>query len=67
MSRQMHLNKSGSGWTSKTACGRNMLRTPMSMNWEDFKQENPQYRCIKCVASKQFEVNAKMDVRKATI
>ena len=65
MSYQMHLNKGGSGWTSKTACGRNMIRTPMSMNWEDFKKEVPQYQCIKCVLSKQFEVNAKMDVRKA--
>jgi len=44
-----------------------MIRTPMSMNWEDFKKEAPQYQCIKCVSSKQFEVNAKMDARKANI
>ena len=49
---------------SKTACGRNILRTPFSMNWEDFKQELTQYRCIKCTSSKQFEVNAKMDAKK---
>jgi len=67
MSYQMHLKKSGSGWTLKTACGRNMLRTPMSMNWEDFKKKDPQYRCIKCVSSKQFELNTKMDARKANI
>jgi hypothetical protein len=63
--RVMHLDKSGSGWSSKTACGRNMLRTPMSTNWSDFKQEPVQYRCIKCSSSKQFEVNTKMDIRNA--
>ena len=60
-----HLNKSGSGFTSKTACGRSILRTPMSLNWEGFKAEPTQYRCVKCVASKQFEVNQKMDAKKA--
>jgi hypothetical protein len=63
--RVTHLNKSGTGWTSKTACGRNLLRTPISTNWSDFKQEPVQFRCIKCVTSKQFELNAKMDDRKA--
>lgn len=63
--RVTHLNKSGTGWTSNTACGRNILRTPLSVNWIDFKQEPVQYRCIKCALSKQFEVNAKMDARKA--
>ena len=62
----MHLNKSGSGFTSRTACGRNILRTPMSTDWANFKMESSAYRCIKCVASKQFEVNTKMDVRKMT-
>jgi hypothetical protein len=61
-----HLNKSGSGWASKTACGRNMLRTQLSVNWDSFKAEPAQYRCIKCEASKQFEVNQKMDARKAS-
>ncbi len=64
--RVTHLNKSGTGWSSKTACGRNLLRTPISTNWSDFKQEPVQFRCIKCVASKQFEVNTKMDAKKAT-
>ena len=48
-----------------TACGRNILRTPMSVNWVGFKAEPAQYRCVKCVASKQFEVNTRMDARKA--
>ena len=26
--RQMHLNKSGSGMAARTACGRNIIRTP---------------------------------------
>lgn len=59
-----HLNKSGTRWASKTACGRNILRTPMSVEWNEFKKEASEYRCIKCVGSKQFEVNAKMDLRK---
>jgi hypothetical protein len=63
--RVTHLNKSGYGMASKTACGRNILRTPISCNWSDFKQEPVQYRCIKCVASKQFELNEKVDARKA--
>jgi hypothetical protein len=63
--RVTHLNKSGTGWSSKTACGRNLLRTPISTNWSDFKQEPVQFRCIKCVTSKQFEFNAKMDAKKA--
>lgn len=63
--RVTHLNKSGSGWSSKTACGRNLLRTPISTNWSEFKQESAQLRCVKCVASKQFEVNTKMDIRNA--
>jgi len=65
MTYQMHLNKSGSGFASKTACGRSLLRTPMSTNWTDYKNEPVQYRCIKCETSKQFEVNTKMDQRKA--
>jgi hypothetical protein len=63
--RVTHLNKSGSGMASKTACGRNILRTPISVNWAGFKQEPKEYRCIKCASSKQFEVNAKMDAKKA--
>jgi hypothetical protein len=65
MTHQMHLDKGPTGMASRTACGRNILRTPMSTNWENFKMEPVAYRCIKCVASKQFEVNSKMDVRKA--
>lgn len=63
--RVTHLNKGPSGMASRTACGRNILRTPISVNWTEFKGEPNQYRCIKCATSKQFEVNAKMDARKA--
>jgi hypothetical protein len=41
-----------------------MLRTPMSANWADFKKEETQHQCDKCLASKQFEFNTKMDSRK---
>ena len=61
--RVTHLNKGGDGWASKTACGRNMLRTPFSVNWNAFKQELEQFRCVKCVASKQFSFNTKVDAR----
>ena len=63
--RVTHLNKGPSGMAAKTACGRTLLRTPISTNWEEFKHEPVSYRCIKCVSSKQFEVNSKMDARKA--
>ena len=62
--RVTHLNKGPSGMASMTACGRNILRTPVSANWNEFKVEPIQYRCIKCLASKQFEVNTRMDARK---
>ncbi len=62
--RVTHLNKSGSGFTSKTACGRNILRTPISVNWSEFKIEPTEYRCVKCSSSKQFEVNARSDAKK---
>ena len=65
MTFQLHLNKSGTGIASRTACGRNILRTPMSVNWAGFKQESKQNRCIKCATSKQFEVNTRMDACKA--
>lgn len=63
--RQMHLDKSGSGMASRTACGRNILRTPMSTNWTSFKTEPVQYQCMKCRTSKQFELNTRRDIQKA--
>jgi hypothetical protein len=65
MSRVTHLNKSGTGWSSKTACGRSLLRTPMSVNWTEYKKEPVEYRCVKCEASKQVALNIKMDERRA--
>lgn len=59
--RQLHLNKSGSGMASMTACGRNILRTPLSASWEEFKAERPEYRCIKCDDSKQAALNRRID------
>lgn len=57
--RQMHLSKGKSGMASSTACGRNILRTPMSTDWKGFMEEQVQYRCIKCSNSKQAELNTK--------
>lgn len=59
MSRQMHLNKSGNGMAVRTACGRNILRTPLSANWEDFKAMPEGQKCAKCAASKQAALNAR--------
>ena len=61
--RVTHLNKGGEGWASKTACGRNMLRTPFSVNWAEFKIYSNEHRCVKCVTSKQFSFNTKVDAR----
>ena len=61
--RQIHLNKSGSGMTAKTACGRNILRTPQSANWEDFKTYEADHVCAKCAASKQAELNKRNDAK----
>lgn len=62
--RKVHLNKGGQGWASRTACGRNLLRTPMSANWEDFKKESIEHQCDKCLASKQFEFNVRINQKK---
>ena len=62
--RVTHLNKSGSGFTSKTACGRNIMRTPISVNWIEYKNEPMQFRCIKCESSKQVAVNKRTDEKK---
>jgi len=47
----IHLNRGGDGWASKTACGRGMLRTPMSVNWAGFTGEREEHRCARCNAS----------------
>jgi hypothetical protein len=57
----MHLNKSGSGFFAKTACGRNVVRTPVSCNWAGFKLTQEDEQCAKCAASKQAELNARRD------
>jgi hypothetical protein len=59
MAYQMHLNKGPSGMASKTACGRNILRTPMSANWVEFNLEPENQKCEKCKNSKQAKVNAR--------
>ena len=59
MSLQMHLHSTGSGMASKTACGRNILRTPMSTNYAAFKTESS--RCEKCEQSKLFSFLSRKD------
>lgn len=62
--RKMHLDKSGSGMSFKTACGRNTMRTPTSADWDYFKALPHDQQCAKCAASKQAELNARMDAKK---
>ena len=66
MTLQLHLNKSGSGMSSMTACGRNILRTPMSTNWGEFKSQKTN-RCTKCVESKLFAFLTRQDAKKEPI
>jgi hypothetical protein len=47
----------------RTACGRNMLRTPQSAGWVEFKAEPEQYKCDLCAASKQAEFNLRCDAK----
>ena len=64
--RKLHLNKSGSGFASKTACGRNLLRTPMSGDWEMFKAEPFTNQCDKCAASAHAAFHFRQDQKKAS-
>lgn len=52
--RMMHLHKNGGGMAAKTACGRNIIRTPMSTDWVGFTSEPSESQCSKCVNSKYF-------------
>jgi len=56
---QMHLNKGGTGMASRTACGRNILRTPMSCGWAGFKVTPVARQCVKCAASKLAALHAR--------
>lgn len=56
---QVHLNKSGSGMSARTACGRNILRTPLSTTWAEFKDLPEDQKCAKCAASKQAALNSR--------
>jgi hypothetical protein len=59
--RQLHLHKGGSGMASHTACGRNVIRTPLSAPWGTFKNAPVEQRCEKCNASKQAALNARLE------
>lgn len=61
--RMMHLNKGGVGMAARTACGRNILRTPLSTDWEGFKEEQSEHQCKLCAASKQAKLNARSDAK----
>lgn len=61
MRLQIHLTKSGSGMTAKSACGRNILQTPLSTSWDKFKALPEDQKCCKCSASKQASLNVRFD------
>ena len=56
---QMHLIKGGAGMGVKTACGRNILRAPLSVRWADFIKEPENAKCEKCANSKQAALNSR--------
>jgi hypothetical protein len=58
--RQMHLNRSGGGMAARTACGRNILRTPLSCDWDEFKTEV--FQCLKCAESSFAAFRFRKDV-----
>lgn len=60
MTRVTHLNKSGGGMASRTACGRNILRTPMSTDWAGFKGERR--KCSLCASSGLAALNTRRDL-----
>jgi len=62
---KLHLHKAGAGMSSKTACGRNILRTHLSVGWNDFKTAT--HRCELCENSKQFELNTRNDKKAARV
>jgi hypothetical protein len=64
MAHVLHLHSSGSGFASKTACGRNLLRTPMSAAWDQFKEDVHMHHCDKCKASRLFAFLQKQDLSK---
>ena len=61
--RQYHLTKSGSGFSFSTACGRNLIRTPVSVKWGEFKKLDAEMQCAKCANSRQVLVNLKHDAK----
>jgi len=62
MTLQIHLHSTGSGMAAKTACGRNILRSPLATTWEGFKTEAN--RCVKCEQSKLFSFLTRKDLDK---
>lgn len=60
---QIHLDKNSGGMAFTTACGRNILRTPLSSTWAEFKASKPEHRCEKCEASKHAAFLTKCDAK----
>lgn len=58
---QVHLS-TGIGWSARTACGRDIFRTPLSAPWEDFKVEA--HQCQRCATSKLAALNLRRDLAK---
>jgi len=52
----MHLDKGPKGMAARTACGRNILRTPLSTDWAGFTGTVAEQRCVKCATSKTADL-----------
>jgi hypothetical protein len=48
---KMHLQRSGEGKAARTACGRDILRTPMSVKWMTFVTLPDSQVCMRCRTS----------------
>lgn len=59
MTRVTHLSKNIAGMASRTACGRNILRTPIADNYAGFKTSP--HQCAKCKDSKFFSFMERQD------
>lgn len=64
--RVVHLDKGPKGMAAITACGRNILRTPISTDWAGFTATAVAQRCEKCNASKQAALLARKSAAQTT-
>lgn len=64
--KQYHLQRpNGSGFATKTACGRHHTRAPISMTWAEFKEQDASKQCQGCLKSTVYALLARNDAKAA--